>query len=155
MKYKYTVGFISGALLFGSIGVFAGQYMAIENPFPVQLNGSNVTLEGYNINDSTYFKLRDIADVVGGFSVGFADNTIQLAKDGYTYNNHSSTEEIVIAKFKELFNIYDDNTTVTFDDMGDYYTVNAKRYTGDPDFPYDEWGCMVNKDTLEFYNFAN
>ena len=48
-------------------------------------------MEGYNINGYTYFKLRDIADTVGGFSVDFANNTIQLAKDGYVYEPVSYT----------------------------------------------------------------
>ena len=32
-----------------------------------------------NINDSTYFKLRDVADAVGGFTVGFTNNTITIS----------------------------------------------------------------------------
>ena len=142
-------------MLFGSVGVFAGQYMATDNPFPVQLNGQSVSIEGYNINDNTYFKLRDIADAVGGFNVDFQNNTIQLSQNGYVYSDTQSVEEQIINKFKETFNVSDDaNITITVTDRGDYYTVNAKQYTGDPDFPYDEWGCMVSKDTLEFYNYA-
>lgn len=87
MKKGYAAGVITGAVVFGAAGVLAGQYMAVSNPFPVQLNGESISLEGYNINDSTYFKLRDIADAVGGFSVDFNNNTIQLSKDGYIYNN--------------------------------------------------------------------
>ncbi len=155
MKKQIIISFLSGAVLFGSVGVFAGQYMATDNPFPMQLNGQSVSIEGYNINDNTYFKLRDIADVVGGFNVDFQNNTIQLSKDGYVYDNTHSVEEQIISKFKEMFNITDDDTKITITDVGDHYTVNAKCYTGNPDFPYAEWGCMVNKDTLEFYNFAN
>lgn len=155
MKKQLIISFLTGAVLFGSIGVFAGQYMATENMFPVQLNGKYVSIEGYNINDNTYFKLRDIADIVGGFDVDFQNNTIQLSKYGYVYDDAPSIEEQIINKFKETFNIQDySNTTITVTDRGDHYTVNAKKYTGDPDFPYDEWGCMVDKDTLEFYNFA-
>lgn len=90
MKKTTIAAFVSGALLFGTVGVFAGQYVATENPFPVKLNGNNVSLEGYNINDETYFKLRDIADTVGGFSVGFEDNTIQLTKDGYSVKDNNN-----------------------------------------------------------------
>lgn len=79
MKRKFVTGFICGALLFGTAGVFAGQYVATENSFPVKLNGQDVSLEGYSINDYTYFKLRDVADVVGGFNVDFADNAIQIS----------------------------------------------------------------------------
>ncbi|MGN0181622.1 MAG: hypothetical protein ACI4DP_04305 [Candidatus Ornithomonoglobus sp.] len=80
MKNNIMVSFIAGALLFGSAGVFAGQYIATENPFPIKLNGQDINIEGYNIDGSTYFKLRDIADVVGGFDVEFSNNTILLQK---------------------------------------------------------------------------
>ena len=156
MKKQNIISFLCGALMFGSAGVFAGQYVATDNPFPMQLNGQAVSIEGYNINDETYFKLRDIADTVGGFTVDFQNNTIQLSKDGYTYGNTQPVEEQIILKFKEMFNISnEENIDISVTDHGDYYTVNAKRYTGDPDFPYDEWGCIVDKNTLEFSNFAN
>lgn len=84
MKNKFIAGFVCGAVVFGMIGAFAAQYSATDNPFPVKLNGQDINIEGYNINDETYFKLRDIADAVGGFSVDFNDNTIILTKDSYT-----------------------------------------------------------------------
>lgn len=80
MKQKFITGFILGALLFGTVGVFAGQYVATENPFPIKLNGQNVNLEGYSINDSTYFKLRDIGKEVG-FDVDFNDSTILITTE--------------------------------------------------------------------------
>ena len=48
-------------------------------------------MEGYNINGSTYFKLRDIANTIGGFNVDFQNNTIQFSKDGYVYAQESTT----------------------------------------------------------------
>lgn len=93
MKKQFIAGIVIGGLAFGTAGVFAGQYMATDNPFPIQLNGVNVSLTGYNINDETYFKLRDIADVVGGFTVGFENNTIQLSKDGYSYQTAQTDAE--------------------------------------------------------------
>lgn len=92
MKKHFITGFLSGALIFGVVGVLAATYTATDNPFPVKLNGNDVQIEGYNIEGSTYFKLRDIADTVGGFEVGFQDNTIQLSKDGYQYSNISSID---------------------------------------------------------------
>lgn len=79
MKKNFITGVVIGGLIFGSAGVFAGQYTATDNPFPVQLNGKDVSLTGYNINDQTYFKLRDIADTVGGFDVNFENDTISLS----------------------------------------------------------------------------
>lgn len=98
MKKNFMTGFLAGALVFGAAGVFAVNYTVTQNPYPVLLNGQKAKIEGYNINDSTYFKLRDIADAVGGFDVDFQNNTIQLSKDGYVYDNDISkltlTEEI-------------------------------------------------------------
>lgn len=75
---KTILSFILGAMLFGSVGVFAGQYVVNPNRFPITLDGENIEIEGYNINDSTYFKLRDISSIVGGFDVDFQDDTIIL-----------------------------------------------------------------------------
>lgn len=97
------IAFIGGAILFGTAGVFAGQYIAVENPFPVKLNSENVSIQGYNIEDSTYFKLRDIADIIGNFTVDFHNDTIQLSKDGYVYDNT-------------------DNSTVVSQNTSDYVT---------------------------------
>lgn len=158
MKKSNIVCFVAGAMIFGTVGAFAGQYIATENPYPIQLNGENITLQGYNINDNTYFKLRDISSIVGGFDVDFYNDTILLSKDGYVYDKSiESVEKIVVEKFRKQFNISDNdpNTKVIFQDMGDYYTISAEEYTGDPDFPKYEWGCVVDKNTLEFSKFAN
>ena len=77
MKKRFIAGFVCGALLFGITGVFAGQYIATENTYPIKLNGNDVALEGYQINDYTYFKLRDIGDKVG-FNVDFQNDTIMI-----------------------------------------------------------------------------
>lgn len=87
MKTNFVAGFLSGAVFFGTVGVLAAGLVANPNPFPVQLNGNDVYIEGYNIEGSTYFKLRDIAEIVGDFDVDFNNNTIQLSKDGYVYDN--------------------------------------------------------------------
>lgn len=87
MKRKFITGFICGAVAFGTVGVFAGQFIATENTFPIQLNGENISMDGYNIEGNTYFKLRDISDIVGGFDVGFDNNTIKLS----TTNDIAST----------------------------------------------------------------
>ena len=121
---KQIISFTLGALIFGTAGVFAGQYVATENPFPVQLNGENVSIEGYNINDSTYFKLRDIADVVGGFEVGFNNNTIQLSKGGYVYDNPISQPAIsaeaeALKQYAQdnLFSIHQEDLDVWFNNV--------------------------------------
>ena len=81
MKRNFIAGFVAGALLSGAIGTIAAGITAAPNPFPIKLNGNDVEMEGYNINDNTYFKLRDISAAVGGFDVDFKDDTIILTTD--------------------------------------------------------------------------
>ncbi len=76
MKKNFITGFIAGGIICATVTGFAVEYAVTVNPFPVKVNGQTVQVEGYNINDSTYFKLRDVADAVGGFEVGFEDNAI-------------------------------------------------------------------------------
>lgn len=78
MNKNFILGFVSGAILFGAVSAIATEYAVTSNPFPVTVNGAEKAIEGYNINDSTYFKLRDVADAVGGFSVDFQNDTIVL-----------------------------------------------------------------------------
>lgn len=73
---QLIIGIIIGSIATLSISALAN-FEAIPNAFPIKLNGNEVSLEGYNINGSTYFKLRDIGDKVG-FGVDFADNTINI-----------------------------------------------------------------------------
>ena len=108
MKKQFIAGVVVGSILSGAIGVFAGQYMATSNPFPVQLNGNAVSLEGYNINDNTYFKLRDIADAVGGFTVGFNDNKIQLETTPTI-----TTNEVGFYALESIFPSFDFYTNAT------------------------------------------
>lgn len=75
---KFILGFITGGIICAAVTGFAVEYAVTANPYPVKVNGSETAIEGYNINDETYFKLRDVADAVGGFDVGFSDNTITI-----------------------------------------------------------------------------
>ena len=76
---RFTLGFIIGGVIFSALTGFAVEYAVTANPFPIKVDGVAKSIEGYNINDSTYFKLRDIADAVGGFTVGFTNNTITIS----------------------------------------------------------------------------
>lgn len=80
MKKNFILGFISGGIICAAVTGFAVEYAVTPNPYPVKVNGTETTIEGYNINDSTYFKLRDIADTVGDFRVDFVNNEIALTK---------------------------------------------------------------------------
>lgn len=71
--------FISGVVIASTVGALAATYTATENTFPIKVNGQDAQMEGYNIDGSTYFKLRDIGDRMG-FDVGFEDNTIYVGE---------------------------------------------------------------------------
>ena len=47
------------------------------NPFKITVNGVEKDIEGYNINEYSYFKLRDIGEQVG-FDVDFKEDTIMI-----------------------------------------------------------------------------
>ena len=81
MKRNFLAGFLSGALIFGTIGALAAGLVATPNAFPIRLNGNDVSIEGYNIEGYTYFKLRDVSQAVGGFDVDFVDKTIILTTE--------------------------------------------------------------------------
>lgn len=79
---KFLIGFISGAVLCGSLAVVAVEYNIYPNPYKVMVDGKETAIEGYNINDKSYFQLRDIGNAVG-FQVGFdAENgTVLVSTD--------------------------------------------------------------------------
>lgn len=76
MKKNFITGFITGGIICAAVTGFAVEYAVTANPFPVKVNGVETAIQGYNINDETYFKLRDVSEAVGGFEVGFEDNAI-------------------------------------------------------------------------------
>lgn len=79
---KFLIGFISGAVLCGSLAVVAVEYNIYPNPYKVMVDGKETAIEGYNINDKSYFQLRDIGSAVG-FQVGFdaANETVLVSTD--------------------------------------------------------------------------
>ncbi len=93
---KFTLGFIIGGVICSAITGFAIEYSVTVNPFPIKVDGAAKSIEGYNINDSTYFKLRDIADAVGGFTVGFTNNTITISTQSEPSEPTNTDEPITI-----------------------------------------------------------
>lgn len=71
--------FLSGVIIASTVGAIAATYTATENTYPIKVNGQSAQMEGYNIDGSTYFKLRDIGDKMG-FDVGFENNTIYVGE---------------------------------------------------------------------------
>ena len=77
----FAVGLLCGGVIFGGVGIASGVIATplTEGSQKVTLDGQAVSLEGYNINGSNYFKLRDL-----GKAMDF----------GVTWNNDSRTVEI-------------------------------------------------------------
>lgn len=76
MNKNFVTGFVTGGIICAAVTGFAVEYAVTANPYPVKVNGVETTIQGYNINDETYFKLRDVSAAVGGFEVGFENNAI-------------------------------------------------------------------------------
>lgn len=74
---KAFLGFICGVILVLSITAFAAQMDVANNPYKVKVNNQEASIEGYNINGSTYFKLRDVGTATG-FEVAFENETILI-----------------------------------------------------------------------------
>lgn len=96
---KYLSGLITGLILALSFTVLAAELRIIPNPYPVLINGTNHTVDGYNINDYTYLKLSDFKKA--GLTVKFneTDQQIEITSlnDQIPQNNQlDSTNSITI-----------------------------------------------------------
>lgn len=152
MKKQFMIGYVAGAVTFGAIGALAAGIIANPNPFPIQLNGSEVSIEGYNIDGSTYFKLRDIANIVGGFEVDFNNDTIQLSKDGYVYDNAEIVAYYPGSDFAPDYSAYfqvDSIEDVGINAYGLYYQTNCVSHL----YEYDIEKVLEYEDLLADIGF--
>ncbi len=129
-----TLGILIGAVTTLSITALA-DYIVVPNSFPVKVNGQTVQVEGYNINDSTYFKLRDVADAVGGFEVGFKDNTIIINTPNKPTPSPVPTPATHSAS----------DITIVKGEDGDDYTSDGLRIWYVDDIPYIQKGSIQEK----------
>lgn len=93
LKHKeFILGIILGGVIFGNLTIFANEALNVFlNPFKITVNGVYKNIEGYNINGSTYFKLRDIGNEVG-FNVDFKEDIIMINTDENAETNISSQD---------------------------------------------------------------
>ena len=61
----FITGFLVGATLFGGTAAYAAGVMAEQSTNRFFLDGREVSLNAYAINDSNYLRLRDIGKAVG------------------------------------------------------------------------------------------
>lgn len=74
---KTFLGFICGMIVALSLTALAKQMDVFNNSYKVMVNNQEANIEGYNMNGSTYFKLRDVGTATG-FDVAFANDTISI-----------------------------------------------------------------------------
>ena len=85
-RFNFVIGFIIGAVIFGSTAAVAAGIVANRTTSKVFVNGTEVGVEAYNINGSNYFKLRDIGQAVD-FEViwdGASNRILIDTSKGYT-----------------------------------------------------------------------
>jgi len=85
-RFNFVIGFIIGAVIFGSTAAIATGIVANRTTSKVVVNGTEVSVEAYNINGSNYFKLRDIGQAVD-FAViwdGAGNRILIDTSKGYT-----------------------------------------------------------------------
>ncbi|MGM9524635.1 MAG: hypothetical protein ACI3U1_00035 [Peptococcaceae bacterium] len=70
----FLTGFLCGAVLAGCTGAYAAGILAEPSAQKVYVNGNQAAINGYLINGSNYFRLRDLGDEMG-FAVDYDSAT--------------------------------------------------------------------------------
>lgn len=96
-KLNFVSGFACGAILFGMGTALAAGIMATPSTAKITVDGKAVQVQGYEINGSNYFKLRDIAENVDfGVSWNEPIQTIQIQTDkNYDPNDNVFSTPVV------------------------------------------------------------
>lgn len=89
-------GIVLGLFIGVTVTALAQQvYEAYTNSFPVYVNGEQKDIEGYNINGSTYFKLRDLGSFIG-FEVDFKEDNILIETSKNNDNVATSQNNVLL-----------------------------------------------------------
>lgn len=115
---KIVFGIILGMFISSGIAV-AAELKIVPNPFPVFIDGKKASVEGYNINGSTYLKLRDFEKA--GLKIYFDEEKRQIevttketateAKAPNESKEVNSMDEITKTKYKGYDAIIKDGVT--------------------------------------------
>jgi len=113
---KFVSGLIAGVIVTVAVTAFAADTLkVVPNPFPVLIDGVKTEVEGYNINGSTYLKLRDFEKV--GLGVDFKDNQIIITTKQEVIESESAKKEgdavseIINTKYKGYDAVIKDGVT--------------------------------------------
>ena len=99
-KSKFILGFIIGAMIFGSLTAVASGIIANPTTSKVFVNGIEVEAEAYNVNDNNYFKIRDIAEALN-FCITWDAENDQIRID--TTRTYGQEETAPVVSEEELF----------------------------------------------------
>ena len=129
---RFIGGFLAGALLFGSIGVFAVQYVANPVDFKILVNGEEFTSNppALEINGRTYLPLRAIGNALD-VPVTWNEE-LRQAEIGITTPavKKSDDEKIETPHIINSGEVFDKNGYIEFDGMKITYTgMNDKSHT--------------------------
>jgi hypothetical protein len=142
MKKNFVTGFIAGGIICAAVTGFAVEYAVTANPYPVKVNGIETTIQGYNINDETYFKLRDISAAVGGFEVGFENNAIIVNTPNKPTPTPTSAD-ITIVKGEDGNDYTSDGLKIEYID--DIAYINSLKITDIYDIFFIGDNCIYDK----------
>ncbi len=149
MKKNFITGFVTGGIICAAVTGFAVEYAVTANPYPVKVNGVETSIQGYNINDETYFKLRDVSAAVGGFEVGFSDNTITIATEQQPEQTTAPTPTPANRSASDI--------TIVKGEDGNDYTSDGLRieHTSDGDYVFN-WDIKnhLSERGITEYDFA-
>ena len=157
MKCKgFIIGVIVGALSVGSIVVADNYYNIEPNPYKIFVNGEEKQIEGYNINDYSYFKLRDIGEYVG-FTVDFKEDTIMIEsndkENGYSDIEKGEYPYVVIdgSEYISCINVISVcDTYGTNEYEWSFAYIGNNSHTGDGHFAYLSKVLKPNESTHEY-----
>lgn len=125
---KFVSGFIIGALLFSFAGVFAAlELNVIPNPFPVLIDGVKTEIEGYNINGSTYLKLRDFEKA--GLGIDFVDKQVVITTKKNVKVGKNMDEVELISAIPGEARVYSINEKEYYE-YGDLAGITYSKYQG-------------------------
>lgn len=146
-KHKeFIIGIVLGGIIFGCTPLLADEVLNVyPNPFKITVDGVEKDIEGYNINEYSYFKLRDIGEQVG-FDVDFKENTIMI--DTKSIGSTGSTENDTINNTSFNYISINGQEYIKYQDV-EYYIMGS--YFPDPQWIFSyistNDSCVLTKVT--------
>lgn len=95
---KISFGVLIGFILAIGFNAFAVHMEVSDNKFPIFVNGEKKDVSAYNIDGSTYLKIREVAEILG-IDITFENNEIIIGENTKpiieTSNKYTPSEDII------------------------------------------------------------